>query len=225
MPKKKNDYIEVNDEGQVVSKADTIYNSMKQIIQDKFNTIKDKLSDVENPKSFSMLYSKLMANAQSYVRTSLFGVTNKFPLLTNNEVFDLTSEELLAIYQNFVSLITMISDTLEAPFNFDKAMFCEYAGITLSQYDALIRDGSEDVRSAMERIDAFLYSSKQSASEEGILQGKSVSVGVATKHFGHSAVVATPVDTLIEDVKTGNSKVTDRQLLTIQNMFKLENKK
>ena len=225
MTRKKLDYIEVSEDGQVVNKADTIYNSMKQIVQDKFNSIKDKLKDVENPKAFHLLYTQLMSNAQSYTRTSLFGVTNKFPLLSNNEIFGLTSDDLLAVYQNFVDLITMISDTLEAPFNFDKAMFCEYASITLSQYDALIRDGNEDVKSAMERIDAFLYSAKQSASEEGILQGKSVSTGVATKHFGHSAVMATPVDTLIEDVKTGNKQVTDRQLLALQNMFKIENKK
>ena len=218
----KSNFIEIDENGSVQSKADIIYNSMKQIVQDKFSTIKDKLRDVENPKSFQMLYSKSMGNAQSFVRTSLFKATNKFPYLSANEIWDLTSDDLLTIYQNFVDLVTMISDELEAPFNFDKAMFCEYASISLASYDALMSDANEDVKDVMNRIDAFLYSSKQSASEEGTLQGKSVTTGLSTRRFGHSAVQATPVDTIIDDVKTGNSKVTDRQLLEIQNMFRIK---
>jgi hypothetical protein len=225
MPTKKSNFIEVDETGNVQSKADIIYNSMRQIVQDKFNSIKDKLSNVENPKAFQMLYSKLMGNAQSYVRTSLFKATNKYPYLSSNDIWDLTSDELLTIYQNFVDLVTMISDELEAPFNFDKTMFCEYASISLANYDALLSEGNEDVKDVMNRIDAFLYSSKQSASEEGTLQGKSVSTGLSTRRFGHSAVIATPVDTIIDDVKTGNAKVTDRQLLEIQSMFKIEYKK
>ena len=208
-------YIEVDEQGKVKTRYQAIYDEIIGIIENK----------VEEIDEYNATHRKQKTIKQSYIRDNLYLTLVKSPLLSNEEANGIDENELIVIFEEFVRLIATIGELIDANFNCDKPLFCEYMRITLTAYDMLLKNGSPKQKAQMERIDAYLYSKKQNASEEGELNSKSVSSGVGTRYYGHSATVATDAGEVMNKVIEKSPLLTQKEISNIQSLFMIDSKK
>jgi len=155
---------------------------LKADLQGAMNLIYDSIT-INNERK-----KPININWQIKIKNELYPKLNKYPTMRDEKALALTAKELNDIFSDFLELIAWISNTYE--FVPSKQIFCAFACITVSAYNNLMKNGEEEVKETMDKIENYLFDSIFSGAEGGTQKETSSMVRAKAKVMGHEITEA-----------------------------------
>ena len=134
------------------------------------------------------------------VKRKLTEILRRNRTLPDSDVLNANADDLWEVYIRYSALISELNKlVIYTP---DKLEFCAYARMSVNAYNALISDGSEEVRQVMCDVDSDLLNAALSGAEAGISKEGTARFRAKGKGFGHSVVETDGMDNAMQ--LTGN---------------------
>lgn len=155
-----------------------------QEILEMLRPILDKQIEKRNTNMY--LKKPMPLKFGSVITNKLLELFRGYGLIKEEELLDLSADDLRDFYLHFMSLINTISEEIEITPT--KPLFCAYMGITTKIFNKLEKNESDDIRKWVDAINGDFTHSIFDSSLHGNANEKTALAFATTKDYGQETV-------------------------------------